>query len=226
MYYAGNDTDAYRRGVGIIVSQHLTKCVTRFTPESDGVVLLIVYAKPLKLNVIQVYAPGCDKSDEEIEEFYADITKVVKLTQPHELNFIMEDFNAKVGNENMRNVCGSFGLGLRSSSGDRLVEFCQEENVQIMNTCFKLPPCRLYRWTSPQNKVNRTFSISVKKACTYPRTDIPTDHNLLLPPSQYRVDLDKLTNESSASTIATEINARLRRIETNKSPYGTKRNCS
>ncbi|XP_055371845.1 uncharacterized protein LOC129605874 [Condylostylus longicornis] len=67
------------------------------------------------------------------------------------MNFILGDFNAEVGIEETRNVTGSFGLGNRNERGERLVEFCQEKRLQIMNTLFSLPPRRLYTWKSPQD---------------------------------------------------------------------------
>jgi len=149
LYYSGNETEAHRNGVGIIIPKNLSSCVTNFIPESDRVMLLTINAKPIMLNIIQVYAPTSDKSDEEIEDFYADVNKMLKLTKPHEMTIIMGDFNAKIGTEKVENVCGSFGLGERNSRGDRLVQFCQEENFKIMNTYFKLPPRRLYTWKSP-----------------------------------------------------------------------------
>ncbi|XP_055387849.1 craniofacial development protein 2-like [Condylostylus longicornis] len=241
LYHSGNETDAHRRGVGVIIPQHLTNCVTNFMPESDRVMLLKINAKPLTLNIIQVYAPTFDKSEEEVEDFYAEVTKVLKLTRRHELNIIMGDFNAKVGDEKVENVCGNFGLGVRNCRGDRLVQYCQEQNLRIMNTYFKLPPRRLYTWKSPQDSIshivrnqidfiliNNRFCTSVKGARTYPGADVPKDHNLLLAeiksklvakpkvPQQVRLNLDRLKNENIRARAAAKINDQLRNIETEK----------
>ena len=42
-----------------------------------------------------------------------------------------------------------FGLGMRNEAGQRLMEFCQENALVIVNTLFQQHKRRLYTWTSP-----------------------------------------------------------------------------
>ena len=64
----------------------------------------------------------------------------------------MEDMNAQVGEGKRSSITGGFGLGIRNDAGERLMEFCDENNLKIMNTCFNQPKRRLYTWTSPDGK--------------------------------------------------------------------------
>ena len=41
-------------------------------------------------------------------------------------------------------LIGNYGLGKQSERGQRLIEFCNENNMVIMNTQFQQPLCRLY----------------------------------------------------------------------------------
>ena len=43
---------------------------------------------------------------------------------------------------------GNFGLGGQNETGQRLVEFCQENALVIANTLFQQHKRRLYTWTS------------------------------------------------------------------------------
>ena len=101
---------------------------------------------------------------------------------------VMGDFNAKVGAENST-VTGNYGLGERNESGERLVQFCQEEQLIIANTLFQHPKKNLYTWSSPGDQyrnqidyilVRRRFRNSIKNVKTYPGADIMSDHCLLL----------------------------------------------
>ena len=56
----------------------------------------------------------------------------------------MEDLNAKVGNVKDSKIVGNCGLGKQNERGQRLVEFCIENNMVIMNTWFEQPLHRLY----------------------------------------------------------------------------------
>ena len=45
--------------------------------------------------------------------------------------------NAKVGSQKTPGLTGKFGLGMWNESGQRLIEFCQENALVIANTLFQ-----------------------------------------------------------------------------------------
>ena len=63
--------------------------------------------------------------------------------------FIIGDWNAKVGNQEIPGETGKFGLGEQNEAGQRLTEFCQENALVIANTLFEQHKRWLYTWTSP-----------------------------------------------------------------------------
>ena len=68
------------------------------------------------------------------------------------LPFIIGDWNAKVGRQEIPGVTGKFGLGLQNETGQMLTEFCQENILVIANTFFQQHKSRLYTWTSPNGQ--------------------------------------------------------------------------
>ena len=66
--------------------------------------------------------------------------------------FIIRDWNAKVGSQEIPGVTGKFGLGVQNEAGQRLIEFYQENVLVIKNTLFQLHKRRLYTWTSPDGQ--------------------------------------------------------------------------
>ena len=50
--------------------------------------------------------------------------------------FIIGDWNAKVGSQEIPGVTGKFGLGMQNETGERLTEFCQENALVITSTLF------------------------------------------------------------------------------------------
>ena len=71
--------------------------------------------------------------------------------------FIIVDWNAKVGSQEIAWVTGKFGLGVQSEAGKRLMEFCQENALVIANTIFQQHKRQLYTWTSPDGKYQTHF---------------------------------------------------------------------
>ena len=108
--------------------------------------------KPFRFKVIQVYAPTSNAEEAEVEWFYEDLQDLLELTPKKDVLFIIGDWNAKVGSQEMPGVIGKFGLGLQNEAGQRLREFCQENALVIANTLFQQHKRRLYTWTSPDGQ--------------------------------------------------------------------------
>ena len=66
--------------------------------------------------------------------------------------FIIEDWNAKVGSQEIPGVTGKFGLGVQNKAEQRLIEFWQDNALVIANTLFQQHKRRLYTWTSPDGQ--------------------------------------------------------------------------
>ena len=49
----------------------------------------------------------------------------------------MEDWNAKMGCQEIPGVIGKFGLEVQNEAGQNLAEFCQENTLVIANTLFQ-----------------------------------------------------------------------------------------
>ena len=108
--------------------------------------------KPFNIIVIQVYAPTSNAEEGEVEWFYEDLQDLLELTLKKDVLFIIGDWNAKVGSQEIPGVTGKFGLGEQNEAGQRLIEFCQENALIIANTLSQQHKRRLYTWTSPDSQ--------------------------------------------------------------------------
>ena len=66
--------------------------------------------KPFNIMVIQVYAPTSNA--EEAEWFYEDLQDLLELTPPKNVLFIIGDWNANVGSQELPGETDKFGLGV------------------------------------------------------------------------------------------------------------------
>ena len=105
--------------------------------------------KPFNITITQIYAPTTNAKEAEVEWFYEDLQDLLELTPKKDILFIIGDWNAKVGSQEIPGVIGKSGLGVWNEAGQRLIEFCQENTLVITNTLFRQYKRRLYTWTSP-----------------------------------------------------------------------------
>ena len=58
-------------------------------------------AKPFSITVIQVYAATTDAKEIEVYLFYEDLQHLLELTAEKDVLFIIGDWNAKVGSQDI-----------------------------------------------------------------------------------------------------------------------------
>ena len=145
--------------------------------------------KPFTITVTQVYAPTSNAEKAEAEWFYEDLQDHLELTPPKDVLFIIGDWNAKVGSQEILGVTGKFGLGGQNEAGQRLIEFCQENALVIANIIFQQHKRRLYTWASPdgqyQNQMITFFAAKggealIQSAKRSLGADCGSDHELLI----------------------------------------------
>ena len=74
-----------------------------------------------------------------------------RLTLEKDVLFIIGDWNAKIGSQEIPGVTGKCGLDVQNEAGQKLTEFCQENLLVIANTPFQHQRW-LYTWTSPDSQ--------------------------------------------------------------------------
>ena len=74
-------------------------------------------SKPFNITVIQAYAPTSNAEEAEVERFYEDLRDILELISPKDVLFIIGDWNAKVGSQEIPGVTGKFGLGVQNEAG-------------------------------------------------------------------------------------------------------------
>jgi len=84
-------------------------------------ILVRFQGKPFSIIVIQVYASTTNAKEAEVDQFYEDLQDLLELTSKKDVFFIIGDWNAKVGNQEIPGVTGKFGLGVQNEAGQSLI---------------------------------------------------------------------------------------------------------
>ena len=87
--------------------------------------------KPFNITVIQAYAPTSNAEEAEVEQFYEDLQDFLELTPKKDVLFIIGDWNAKVGSQEISAVTGKFGHGVQNEAGQRLIEWGYTSHINV-----------------------------------------------------------------------------------------------
>ena len=151
IYYCGQES-LRRNGVANMVNKRVQNAVLGCNLKNDRMISVHFQGKPFNIMVIQAYAPTSNPEEAEDERFNEDLQDLLELTPKKDVLFIIGDWNAKVGSQEIPGVTGKFGLGIRNEAGQRLIEFCQENKLVIADTIFQQHKRRLYTWRSPDGQ--------------------------------------------------------------------------
>ena len=110
----------------------------------DRMISVRFQGKPFNITWIQVYAPTNNAEEAEFEQFYEDLQDLLELTPKKDVLFIIGDWNAKVGSQEIPGITVKFGFGIQNEAGQRLTEFCEENALVIANTLFQKHKRRLH----------------------------------------------------------------------------------
>ena len=128
IYYCGQES-LRRNGVAIIVNKRVQNAVLGYSLKNDRMISVHSISQ-----VIQVYVPTTDAKEAKVDHFYEDLQHLPEPTPKKDFLFITEYWNAKVGSQEISGLTGKFGLRVQNESGQRLIEFCQENMLVIANT--------------------------------------------------------------------------------------------
>ena len=111
--------------------------------------------KPFSITVIQVYAPTSNAEEAEVERFYEDIQDLLELALKKDVLFIIGDWHAKVGSQELPGVTGKFGLGVQNEAGQRLTVVPRERTGHskhpLPTTQEKTLHMDITRWSTPKS---------------------------------------------------------------------------
>ena len=138
--------------MAIMVNKRVRNAVFGCNLKNDRMISVHFQGKPFNIIAMQVYAPTSNAEETEVEQFYEDLQDRLKLTPKKDALFIIGDWNAKVGSQEIPGARGKFGLGVQNEAGQRLTELCQENTLFIPNSLFQQHKRRLYTWTAPDGQ--------------------------------------------------------------------------
>ena len=98
IYHRGQDS-LRRNGVAITVNKRVWNGVLGCSLKNDRMISVRFQGKPFNITVIQIYALTNNTEKAEVEQFYEDLQNILELTPKKDVLFIIGDWNAKVGSQ-------------------------------------------------------------------------------------------------------------------------------
>jgi exonuclease III len=149
------------------------------------------------LTIICIYAP-VEGKEEENDQFYKLLQKIIDKVNESDMVILMGDFNARIVNNKSTGNIGTFGEKRCNNNGVKLRHLVLYNDLKIMNTFFQHKDVHKYTWSVRgarsiidyiiciQNTANLILDVRV-----YRGPELETDHYLVasllrIPPRWYK----------------------------------------
>ena len=113
IYYSGQES-LRRNGVALIVNKTVQNAVLGCNLKNDRMISVHFQGKPFSITVIQVFSPTTIAEEAEVKWFSEDLQDCLELTTKRDVLFIIGDWNAKVGSQEIPGITGKFGLEVQN----------------------------------------------------------------------------------------------------------------
>ena len=89
-----------------MVKKRVQNAVLGCNLKNDRMISVRFQGKSFNITVIQVYAPTSNAEEAEVQLLYEDLQHLLELTPKKDVLFIIGDWNAKVGSQEIPGVTG------------------------------------------------------------------------------------------------------------------------
>ena len=69
------------------------------------------------ITVIQVYDPTSNAEEAKVEQIFEDLQDLLEATPKKDILFVIGDWNAEVGSQEISRITGKFGLVVQNEAG-------------------------------------------------------------------------------------------------------------
>ena len=212
LLYSGHEEDnaPHTEGVALMLSGPAQRALLGWEAHGPRIIAATFRTKKkkIRMNVIQCYAPTNDSNEEDKNQFYNRLQNIMDKYPQKDVNILMGDLNAKIGQDNTgyEEVMGRQGLGNMNENGERFADFCAMNNLAIGGTIF--PHRRIHKatWVSPdqvtENQIDhicmaKKFRRTLQDVRVRRGADVASDHHLLV--ARLKMKLKKNWKETATA---------------------------
>ena len=144
-----------RNGVAIMVNKRVWNAVLGCNLKNDRIIYIRFQGKPFNITINRAYAL-IYAEEAEVEWFYEDLQDLLELTPEKYVLFIIGDWNANVGSQEIPGVTGKYGLGVQNEAGQRTTRVLPKECIghskhPLPTTQEKTLHMDITRWLTPNS---------------------------------------------------------------------------
>jgi exonuclease III len=151
-------------GVSILINKKYKKCINEWQYIDERIVKVQMRLNGHDVTIVGVYAPNDDADDKQKDNFYNKLCSITDNKSSRKELIILGDLNARTGSKRNDSVVGPHGELMTNENGSRLIEYCEQYGLRIMNGFFQHRKIHRYTWTQTTRQLKSIIDyINIKQ---------------------------------------------------------------
>jgi exonuclease III len=134
-------------GVMLMIHKSLQSTIDSYTFWNERIIKVRLKTPRGYLTILGIYAP-VDGKEEENDQFYKLLQKIIDKVNKSDMVAIMGNFNARIGNNKSKGNTATFGRRTFNNNGVKLGELVLYDDLKIMNIFFQSKDAYTYSWSA------------------------------------------------------------------------------
>ncbi|XP_044745745.1 uncharacterized protein LOC123307480 [Coccinella septempunctata] len=176
------------KGVSLLIKKELKHKLTDWEAVNERIISANFNLKGHRTTVIGVYAPNEDATVLEKDQFQEQLEDVLVRVGNQREVILLGDFNARTGRKKNDKVIGEYGEEVLNNNGQRLIQFCEQQSLKILNGFYPHRDIHKYTWRQQTRGlrsiidyviVKQNIRWKVRDVRAYRGADCGSDHYLI-----------------------------------------------
>ena len=166
--YSGISKDQRARfGVSLLIKKKYKKYIKEWQYIDERLLQVQMRLNGNDVNIVGVYAPNDDADEKQKEDFYNKLRLITDNIISRKEIGIIGDLNARTGSKRNDAAVGPHGELVANDNGGRVIEYCEQYGLRIMNGFFQHRNVHRYTWTQTTRQLASIIDYVIIKQHTH-----------------------------------------------------------
>jgi exonuclease III len=196
-YHGVGKKERAQTGVMLMIHKPLQSTIDSYTFWNERIIEVRLKISRGYITILGIYAP-VEGREEENDQFYKLLQKIIDKVNKSDMVILMGDFNARTGNNKSTGNIGTFGVTTCNKNGVKLRDLVLYNDLKIRNTFFQHKDAHKYIWPARGSRsiidhiiCNQKTANLILDVSVYRGPETETDHYLVasplrIPPRWYK----------------------------------------
>ena len=149
-----------QQGVSILIRKKFRKYIKTWEAINSRIIKMNLDIWGYRMTILGIYGVNDDATVKIKDDFYEQINDEIRKIGTSREIIVLGDLNGRVG-KNTNNIAGPYGEDNVNDNGNRIITFCDNNNLKILNGFYQHKDTHKYTWTQKTRNLRSIIDYAI-----------------------------------------------------------------